>query len=169
MGRMSADALKNDLSNAARVCLWEVLIPNPGEGDPETFLLRAQSSSVPERAVGQIVIPFKQTAGIAIPGKLVYPHTWDVVFIEGEDREIFKSFYDWCDKVVHAKYGVGSVSATKVDIYLHLLDTDGSVSQKVRMIGCYPQRLSDAALDMATDDILRFTVTFSYDRWERLD
>ena len=164
MAKMSVDSLRNNLTNPARAYLWEVLIPNPGAGDSETLLLRCQTTSIPGRSVGEIHIPFKQSAGVKFPGKLIYTHTWDLTFNEGEDREIFKAFYDWCQNVIHDKYNTGDV-VVKTDIYLHLLDTNGTVSMKIKLIGTYPQEVGDVALDYTTEDPVRFTVKFSYDRW----
>jgi hypothetical protein len=162
---MSVDSLRNNLTNPARAYLWEVVIPTPLAGETEDYLLRAQSTSLPERSFGEILIPYKQSAGIKFPGKLTYSHTWDLTFIENEDREVLTSFYEWCNQIIDDRLNTGSVTI-KTDVYLHLLNTDGEVALRVRLMGCYPQRMSDAPLDYASEDPIRFTVTFSFDRWE---
>lgn len=164
MAKMSADSLRNNITNPARSYLWEVLVPTPLQGDAETYLLRAQTTTMPERSFGEILIPYKQSAGIKFPGKLAYPHTWDITFIEGEDRKILQSFYDWCNDIIDDKTNTGSI-IIKTDLYLHLLDTDGSVALKIKLTGCYPQRMSDVPLDYSAEDPIKFTITFSYDKW----
>lgn len=168
MAKMSQDSFVNNLSNPARVYLWEVFIPGPPTGDTETYLLRAQSASRPERSFGLITIPFKQTPGAVYPGKDTVPHTWDVTFIEGEDRKIFQNFYDWMNKIIHNRYGTGSPTF-KIDIYLHELDTDGTVSNKIKMMGAYPQRMGDVPLSYDREESIMLTVQFAYDRWEQVD
>ena len=37
-----------------------------------------------------IDIPYKQTAGIEVAGKLKYDHTWTCTFVEGEDKKVFE-------------------------------------------------------------------------------
>lgn len=165
MAKMSVDSLRNNLTNPARAYLWEVIFPTPLKGDAETFLLRAQTTTFPERSFGSILIPYKQSAGIKYPGKLTYPHTWDLTFVEGEDRKILQSFYDWCNEVINDRTNTGSV-VVKTDIYLHLLNTDGDVSMKVKLMGCYPERMSDVSLGYDTEAPMMFTITFSYDHWE---
>jgi hypothetical protein len=165
MTTMSVDALKNNLTNPARVYLWEVLFPNPVAGDPETLLLRCQTTSMPGRSFGRIHIPFKQSGGIEFPGKLTYSHNWELTFQEGADREIFDAFYGWCQAVIHDKYNTGDL-IIKRNILLHLIETDGSVSKKIRLIGCFPSEMRDVALDQNSEDAMKFTVVFGYDRWE---
>jgi len=166
MAYMSVDSLRNNLTNPARGYLWEALIPNPPSGDSETMLLRCVSASLPSRSFGAILIPFKQSAGVKFPGKLTYDHIIDLTFLEGEDRAMFDAFYEWCNTIVNDKTGVGSVSV-KTDIYLHLLNTDGEVALKIRLVGCYPERMSDVPLDMGSEAEMRFTIGFSFDRWEK--
>lgn len=165
MAKMSADSLRNNLTNPARTYLWEVLIPSPVAGDTETYLLRAQSAEIPERGFGEIHIPFKQSAGIKVPGKLQYPQKWDVTFVEGEDRQIMQDIYDWMNSIIHDKYQVGNM-VFKTDIYFNLINTDGSVAKKIKLVGTYPERLSNVDMDADSEDPVKFTVTFSYDRWE---
>jgi len=164
---MSADALANNLTSPARRYLWEVMIPNPPFGESTTLLLRCQTASIPERAVGKILIPFKQTAGVAYPGKLRYSHTMSMVFVEGEDREIFTSFYQWLDKVVNAKTGYGEANI-KLDMYLHLINNDeaGTVALRTKIIGFYPERMGEVALDQSAEDEMKISIDISFDRWE---
>lgn len=166
MTRMSVDTFRRNLTNPARVYLWEILMPNPVAGDPETLMLRCRTTVIPGRSVGEILIPFKQSAGVKFPGKLIYPHVIDLTFVEGEDREIFRALYDMCQSVVHDKYNVGSYPVDKRNFYLHLIDTDGTVSMRIRLIGCYCQEVVEAPLSWDTEAELNFTGRFSYDRWE---
>jgi len=165
MAKMSADSLKNNITNPARSYLWEVIFPTPLKGNAETYLLRAQSTTMPERSFGSILIPYKQSAGIKYPGKLTYPHAWDITFVEGEDREMIQNFYDWCNEIINDRTNIGAVRI-KTDLYLHLINTDGTVAKKINMMGCYPERMSDVNLDYASEEEMKFTITFSYDRWE---
>lgn len=168
MTQMGVTNLKSNLTNPARVYLWEVLIPNPiGGGDYETLMLRAQSTSQPERSVGAINIPFKQSAGIVYPGKLTYPHTWDVTFVEGEDRAIFDAFYAWAQKIVHDKDNVSS-GEIKTNLYLNLVDTKGDINKRIKLVGCYPQAIGAVTLDYGAEGQVALPVTFAYDSWEEV-
>lgn len=165
MVEMNVDSLRNNITNPARAYLWEVIIPNPPEGSTETIMLRAQTTSMPERSFGSILIPFKQSAGVKFPGKVTYTHDWDVTFVEGEDREMLETFYNWMNNIVHDKFYTGS-GDFKTDIYLHLINQDWTIAKKIKLVGCYPQRISDVNLPMEGEDAVMFTVTFSFDRWE---
>lgn len=168
MANMNVNSLKANLTNPARGYLWEVVFPTiiGGAGDTDTLLLRATSTVKPGRGVGEIKVPFKQTAGIKYPGKLTFPQTWKCTFIEGTDRKIFDAIHAWQQKIVNDTDGTGSVAADlKTDILLNLIDNEGTVFEKVKLIGCYIQDVPDVALDMATEDVIKYDVTFSYDSW----
>jgi len=172
MARMGVDNLKSNLSNVARVYLWEVLFPNVigGGADTETLLLRAQSTSLPARDTGSIVVPYKQTGGVTYPGKVSFgDHQWEITFVEGEDKAIFEAFYNWVEKVVSARDGVGSpVPAIKVDVQLNLLNTRGESFLGIRLIGCWIKTIQRAELNYENDRPLNLIVTLVYDWWEEV-
>lgn len=168
MPYLGVDSLKQNLSNPQRVYLWEVSFVNPiGGGDREVLTLRCQSSTIPGRSVGEIVVPFKQTGGIKYPGKLTYSHSWTCEFIEGEDGKVFDAIYAWAQQIVNDYDGVGEVDI-KSDIYLKLLSTKGEETREIKLVGCYPQDRPDVAVNYGNEDVLRYTVTFSYDYWEKV-
>ncbi len=168
---MSSDNLKNNLTNLARVYLWEVLFANPvGGGDAEALEVRCQSTAIPGSSFGSILIPYKQSPGVKFPGKLTMPHTWTCTFVEGTDRKIFDAIYAWKQAVVHDRLNIGGPDALiKSDIYLRLLDMQGSVSMKIKLVGCYPELTDDTPLTYENEAGVVYTVTFSYDRWQRVD
>jgi hypothetical protein len=165
MTEMSIDSLRNNLSNPARVYLWEVIMPNPLEGDTETLLLRAQTTALPERSFGSILIPFKQTGGVKYPGKITYTHALDITFIEGEDRAILETFYNMMEDIISSKTGIGTLSY-KRDFYIHLINQDGSVAKRIKLVGTYAERMSGVEMNHESETPMTFTITFSFDRWE---
>lgn len=166
---MSADSLRNTLTNLARVYLWELLIPNlKGGGDADILQTRCYSLSIPGRSVGGgILIPYKQSAGIKYPGKLAYSHTWQVGFIEGEDAKVFDAIHAWNQLVVNDLTGISvGDDLIKTDLYFNQLSTKGNEYKRIKLVGCYPQEVSDVALEYGSEDAIRFLVTFSFDKWE---
>jgi hypothetical protein len=168
MAEMGVNSLKANLTNPQRVYLWEVIFPSvPGGGDIGTLSIRATSTSIPGRSVGEINIPYKQTGGFKVAGKLTYTHTWDVTFREGEDKAIHDILHAWNQLIVHDFDGIGSVdSAYKVDILFNLTKRDQSISRTVKLVGAYIQDIGDVAVSYDDEGDLTYTVTFSYDYWE---
>lgn len=169
MARLNVDNLKADLTNPARVYLWEVIIPNVigGGADTDVLLLRAQSASIPGRSVGAIDVPFKQTGGIRYAGKLAYTHTWELQFIEGEDRKIFDAFYNWKQQVVHDRDGVSVGDENYItDVYLSLIQTRDSEWNRIKLINCYPQEVGQVGLAYNDEGAVIFPVTMAFTRWE---
>jgi len=170
MAKMSVDNLKANLTNPARTYLWDVVIPNPvGGGDGDTLMLRAQSSSIPGRGQGSIAVPYKQSAGVQFHGKLAYSHTWDVTFVEGEDRRVFDSLYAWLQNVVHDADNVGAGdTGVKTDILFQLITTKGEEWMRLKLVGCYPMQISGVEMSYNSEDVIKFTLTWSYDSWVRV-
>jgi len=170
MALMGQDNLKTNLSNLQRVYNWDVVIPNPiGGGDTDTFLVRAQSTNIPGRSVGKIAVPYKQSAPTQFTGKLTFPQSWECTFIEGEDKEIFDAIYAWNQQIVSDIDGIGAGDdAIKSDIKLVLLSTTGEVTNTIKLIGCFPAEVADSPLDYGTEEGVKYSVTFSYDRWEQV-
>ena len=168
MALIGVDALKTNLTNPARDYMWDVLIPVPiGDGDFSTFQLRAQSSVIPGRSSDAIAIPYKQTAGIMVAGKLVFPHTWTCTFIEGEDKKVFDAIHSWQQNIVNDVFGVGVGDPLyKTDVYITLLKLDGTTFMKIKMKGAWIQSVGDVALAYANNDTIKYSVTFEYDSWE---
>jgi len=167
---ISVENLKANLTNPARVYMWDVVIPSPvGGGDSNTLMLRCQSTNMPGRSVGNIAVPYKQSAGIQFMGKLTYSHTWECTFIEGEDANVFSAFYDWAQSQINDRDNIGiGDNLIKTDIILRLVTTKGSEYLSIKLIGCYVDSMADVPLAYDTEDPVRLTVTFRYDRWEKV-
>lgn len=168
MANMSSDNLRNNLNNPARLYLWDVMFTNPiGGGDAETLELRCQTATVPGRSVGEILVPFKATAGIKFPGKLTMSHNWTATFVEGIDKKVFDALHAWSQAIIDARTGIGGLDTLiKSNIYLRLTDVDGNVFMKIKLVGCYLQAVDDVPLSFETEGVVMYSATFSYDYWE---
>jgi len=164
MSEMSVNSLRDNLGNPARAYLWEFLCANPLGGDTETLLLRCRSASIPGVSVGSILVPYKQTGGLKFPGKKTFSHTWACSFIEGEDRAIWDAFYAWAQAIINTETGLGAWNI-KRDLYLHLIDTDGTVSKKIKIVGAYVESQDDVSLTQDSETEVTVNITFSYDYW----
>ena len=169
MAKMGADSLKNNLTNPARIYLWEVLFANPiGGGSGDVLELRCQTTAIPGRSVGQILIPFKGTGGIAFPGKVTFSHEWANTFVEGTDGAVFNALYQWFEAISESNSGQGNVdNAVKTDLYLHLIDQEGTVYRSIKLVGCYIKTMDDTPMPYGEEGAVMFNATFSYDRWEK--
>ena len=169
MANMGVDNLKNNLTNPARTFLWDVLIPVPiGDGDSTTYQIRAQSSEIPARGNGVIKIDYKATAGIRVAGKINYgDNTWGCTFIEGEDKKVFDAIWSWQQKIVDNVAGIGVGDPFyKTDAYITLLKVDGSAFMKLKMKGAWVSDMGKTALSYATEDTVKYSVTFTFDSVE---
>jgi len=167
---MGVDNLKQNLTNPQRVYLWEFQCANPlGGGDAETLILRCQGAMIPGVSFGSLLIPYKQSAGIKVPGKLTYSHVWETNFVEGEDKKIFDIIHAWKQRVVHDKTNISlGDNLIKADIHLKMIATKGEETLKLRLVGCYPEMIADVPLAYEDERNVIYPVTWSYDRWEEV-
>ena len=170
MARMNLDALRQHLTAPQRVYLWEFEIPSPkGVGDPEVWIIRAQAVEEPGRSFAPIDIPFKGTGGVRVPGKETYDHEITVRLLEGEDAKTYEAIQSWMKLIRDNVSGLGlSDPDLKTDAVLSLLDSLGNTVKRVKIVGMYPQAKADVALDYATNDPMRYEITFAFDRWEEM-
>ncbi len=171
MVQMGVDNFRNNLTNPQRTYLWEFQCANPiGGGDGETLVLRCQTAELPGRSQGAILIPFKQSAGIQVPGKLSYTHSLTTTMIEGEDKAVHDIIHAWMQRIVNDKTNIGvGDPLIKTDIYLKLISTKGEETMKIRLVGCYPQTRAEIPLTYDGEGNVMYPVTWSYDRWEEVD
>jgi len=166
--KMGLDSLKGNLTNPQRTYNWEVkLLDVVGGGNTEMLLLRAQSTSLPGKSFGQIKIPYKQTSGFVVPGKLNFGQTWSCTFIEGEDKKVFDALHAWNQAIVNDTTGISiGDEQVKRDLYLTMISTKGEDTLVMKLIGCFPQNVSDVSLSYDNEDAVKFEVTWSYDLWQ---
>jgi len=171
MAEFGTDSLKANLTNPQREYLWEVLIPTPiGAGSTETFQVRAQSSQVPGRKNSPIPIPYKQTAGVVVAGKLEYDHTWACTFVEGEDKKVYDAIYSWQQAIVNDLAGVGVGDPLyKTDMFIILQTTAGGTSLQLKLKGAWVQELGAASLSYDSTNVIKYSVTFAFDTTEKMN
>lgn len=165
---IGVDTLKANLTNPARQYMWDVIIPSPiGGGDSKALQFRARATQIPVRENTAINIPYKQTAGFQVAGKLKYDHTWQCEFVEGEDGKVYEALYKWQQAIVNDSFGVGVGDPLyKTDGFLVMLKTSGEAWKKFRLFGLWVQTVQQLALAYDTDDYLKIVVVFAFDRFE---
>lgn len=166
---IGTESLRSNLTNIARVYLWEVEFIDPvGGGDKEALKIRCQSTQRPGRSSGQIHVPYKGTGGIEFPGKVTFLHRWTCTFIEGTDTKISTALLQWQQAILNARTGQGSIDQEiKTNVYLKLLDQKNAVVETIKLVGCFPLDVSDVSLSNAEEAPIVYTVVFSYDYWEK--
>lgn len=161
--------LKTSLGAGMRTDKYVVTINNQPSFDGETLDTLCKATSFPAKTIGQTEI-WKLGRKSIIPGEVEYENTWDVTFYERENGEIRGAFLDWMSTI--------SDYATSTDehnddtnvrtLQVKNLQADGSDGQEFLFFNAYPQNVSSIEFaDESTNTIAEFTVTFSFDYWEK--
>jgi len=165
---MSIDALKFNLTNPARDYEWEVTFPTMlGGGDKKAMSIRCRSAVIPGRGFGEILIPFRGTPGISIPGKATVPHAWTAMFMEGTDKKTFTAINAWMERIRQIRSGIGTSDLLiKSDFIMKMLDRAGNAWLSLKMVGAYPRNIDDTPIAQDAEGVVTYSVTWAYDYWE---
>ena len=163
-------AFAANLGNPQRTFLWTIIFPNivGGGGTAQTIALSAQSASMPERSQGVIKVPFQAAPPLIIPGKLEYPQSWDVTFVESESAQMMATWYAWAQQMVNDVSGVagGDFADISANALFQLLSADGStVTSEYTFTSLWVQKIGAVQVDYATSEIVRIPITFAYQGW----
>lgn len=170
MPDLGLDSIKSNVTNPARVFLWEFEIPSPkGNADSTVWFIRAQSTSLPGKSFEDIDINFKGTGGFRVPGRERYDHNFPVTIIESEDRKGFDAIHSWMNDIRNNISGLGEGDgAVKTDAILKMISQKGETWLQIKMVGMYPKEVGNVELNYNASDAIRFPVVFAYDRWEEV-
>lgn len=165
---LSSSNLANNLSTPARVYLWNIIISNPiGGGDPDTLMLRCQSTQMPSRSVGIIEVPWQQDANIQYTGKLKYPYDWTCTFLESaEDGLTLTSFYNWAQTIITDSTAVGNLESNIIsNIELQLIDPTGNQWGQYTILNAFVKEIGNVELAYQSEEVIRLPITFRYSKW----
>ena len=163
--------LKTALGSGMRSDKYKVTIENQESFETGTLDTLCKAASFPSKTIGQTEI-WKLGRKAIIPGEVEYENTWDVTFYETEGGELRNSFIDWMSAI--SDYATStdehSVDADTVkDMNIENFKSDGTTGAKYIFKNTFPQNVSSIEFaDDSTNAISEFTVTFSFDFWEKV-
>lgn len=166
MAVLGVDDFKSKLrGGGARPNLFKVTINYPGfaNGDAELTSFLCEAAQLPGSSFGIIPVPFRGRV-LKMAGDRTFGD-WSVTIINDTDFAIRNSMERWMNGInAHsANTGLSSPILYETDLFVEQLDRDGTSLKKYIFRGAFPSELGEIALSYATtDDIERFTVTFSY-------
>ena len=166
MAVLGVDDFKSKLrGGGARPNLFKVTINYPGfaNGDAELTSFLCEAAQLPGSSFGIIPVPFRGRV-LKMAGDRTFGD-WSVTIINDTDFAIRNSMERWMNGInAHsANTGLSSPILYETDLFVEQLDRDGTSLKKYIFSGAFPSELGEIALSYATtDDIERFSVTFSY-------
>jgi hypothetical protein len=163
---------KANLKDAARPNRFLVtLTPPPGVGGAsnEEMAYIIKAASLPGRTIGEVPLSW-QGMQAKVAGDPVFD-PWDVTFVNDYDMKAKKTMDDWLELVVNQTTNERTEqSEYKAELLVKQLGrTLSEVLGEYKIIGAFPTIM--APLDLAfetTDTAGEFTVTFTYDYFEKI-
>lgn len=157
--------LKTKLGAGLRTSKYQVTINTPNNLD--TIDTLAKSTSFPQKTIGQVEV-WSQGRKAMLQGETEYDHTWDVTFYETVDHSLREEFIAWMQLIDNTKENLhfdGLMDTAKIA----QLNGIGEKTAEYEFANLWPQVVS--SIEMSDDGVNvvgEFTVTFSFDYWEKV-
>jgi phage gp36-like protein len=158
----------NDLrgtDNVQKAYEYEVdFIGSTSSGSVPLMTTRVESVSIPEESVETFIINFKGQK-TTYSGRVASAKTVTVNFWDDETRQTYKFFRNWLDTMMNPIVGGGVTrELAKGQMVIKLFASDSQTVMSAHTLDVvYPTQVSEISLDYANSDVLKFSVTFSYD------
>lgn len=157
--------LKTKLGAGLRLSKYQVSINTPNNLDNIDTLCKA--TSFPQKTIGQVEV-WSQGRKAMLQGETEYDHTWDVTFYETANHTLREEFIAWMQMIDNTKensHTDGYMDTAKIS----QLDGQGNITAEYEFANLWPQVVSTIEMgDDTVNTIGEFTVTFSFDYWEKI-
>ncbi len=175
--------LENRFQNAPDVqksWLFDVYIADFGRVSDnimkdEDLLLRVRSVTIPSRSSGVLTSNFFGMEQV-FAGKPVFTHQMTVICEEFEDQKILVGLTNWQNKIFDVRRvpGSGASQLTKrgvagyaLPVFIRQYLTTGEQSDfQLQLINAWPSEISEVTMDYATQDSVKYSITFNFDFFE---
>jgi len=173
MPNFTVDGRMKGLPDIQRAFMFELLIPDIGDWIQDDMVVRCKTAVIPSRGNTPIESVFggmKQYYA----GQPLFTSTLTVEIEEHEDQKALQSLYDWQQKIYDvnpnsprggAQQGGGKADITR-DISLKMYKYNGdNMPKSVKFYNAFIENVDDAALGYATNESVKYNVTFRFDYW----
>jgi hypothetical protein len=178
MANFSIEGRLKGLKDIERNWLFELVIPDAnkltgGIASDEDLIIRCKTAVIPGRGLDTVESNFAGMKQL-FPMKPTFSNSFSVEMEETEDQKITKSLYAWRQLMFDvdpgsAKAGVSSYATKRdacKDIFLLVYKYDGSIMEKkYKFVNAFPSGVEDVAMGYASNEAVKYSVTFSYDYW----
>ena len=157
--------LKTTLGAGVRTTKYKVNINTPGGLDTIDTLCKA--TAFPQITIGQIEV-WSQGRKAMLQGETEFDNTWDVTFYETNDHSLREEFVSWMKSIDDTKTNIHIDEEVMKTAKVFQLDGQGNETAEYEFTNLWPQVVS--SLEMSDDSVNaigEFTVTFSFDFWEK--
>jgi len=165
---VTIDQIRN-LGDFLPVYKWDVQIskvPNGVTIDSNALNFRMLTSEIPKMTGQSIEINIKGHK-VKQPGIYNYSNTLNMTFAETVDATILDFIKQWRELCWETKTGKQKKSEdVKAEFLMFLLNRQDEAVWKFRLIGCYLEDYDLGSLDGSSSDIVRPSITISYDYFE---
>jgi hypothetical protein len=134
-------------------------------------LLYATSTTLPQRAINNIPVPFMGLQ-FNVPGAAQYPNSagWNVTFRVPQNLSIRRKLEDWTYSTFNdinstGEYSIPNNTSSNIAV-LSLLDKQGGIIRTYTLYGCYCVTVGEMQLNITSaGEISEIQATIAYQYW----
>ena len=144
---------------------WEIEINGPSTGGLEGLQAYAQTASIPEESIEEIIINHKAERTVHA-GRVSSARTTTINFMDDESLTVFRYIQNWLEIIKNSQTGGGVPrSLYSANIILRQLNSDSeTVSAEHILTGAFPTSRGEVTLNYDSSEVMNFDVTFSFER-----
>lgn len=144
---------------------WEIEINGPSTGGLDGLTAYAQTASIPEESIEEIIINHKAERTVHA-GRVSSSRTSTINFMDDESLTVFRYIKNWLEIIKNSNTGGGVPrSLYTANIVIRQLNSDSeTVSAEHILIGAFPTSRGEVSLNYDSSEVMNFDVTFSFER-----
>lgn len=180
MANFHIEGRQKTMDDIQRNFLFEVSIPNISSivstiKDEEELIIRAKTAAIPDKSILPIESYMFGMRSI-YQGRVDMSTNLVVDFEETQDQKVVKTLYEWQNKIFntsdvdfnnsgHSTF-TGKRTGGTTTIFVKMYKYNGEMCDRIiKFVNAWPSTISEVGLDMAGNEAIRYSVTFTYDYW----
>jgi len=135
----------------------------------DNVTLFATGTQLPNYAIDTLNVPYKGVLA-KIPGTVVPADNWTVTIQATNDMKLYESFLNWAKSISNPNdkpHGRdwGFYSKDKAEVEVLKADDLKTATYRYKLDGIFPANIGAPTLDMASQELVKFTVQFQYNKF----
>jgi hypothetical protein len=160
---LSMQKFKSVLGYGQRTNKFFIRFPEPFNGDGNDISYLVQSTNIPTKGIGTVVLPW-QGINTRLPGDHEVSGTWTVTFRLDQENLAFKKMWSWLNLTLDSLSNSRAALADIIKIVeVQLLGPNLEVKSTFQILDMFPTEIGEISVDYEAENaITTWSVTFAY-------
>lgn len=163
MPDLSLKKFKSVIGEGQRTNKFWIRFPEMFAGEDNELSYLVQSSTVPTKGIGTIVLPW-QGVNFRLPGDHEVSGSWTVTFRLDDKNKAFKPMFSWLTSTLDSLSNSRAALADVIkDVEVTLLGTNGQTVSTFKILDMFPTEMGDVTVDYEAENaVSTWSVNFAF-------